>query len=579
MIGRAALALVFLGAVLAVSGAVLRYGTGQALDQLSARGQADLALAGDRLVGQLQRYRDLAVLMAAHPQVAEVLARGPTEADAQLLQEVADRSAALDVSVLDRDGRRLVGALPGRQDQLGSAAFVGRALQGALGWGHGPSLPRTARAYFHAAPIFGPDGRVTGALVVSTDLNGIDYSWRGANPAVIFTDSAGEVWVSNRSELVFWRRPEGELGLAPPDTAPGDHSVDMVAGHEIWTLDWGPYLPREAMHLVKPLPVIGMTAEVLLDVAPARRVAMTQAAAVGALCLAFGALLYLATERRRTLARANAELEARVAARTSALREINDTLRREVAEREEAQAALARAQDDLVQAGKLSALGQMSAGISHELNQPLMAIRSFAENAVQFMERGKPERAAENLGRISDMARRMGRIIQNLRAFARQESVPPERVELGAVLDAAIELTRQHVEDAGVTLQYDPAEGPIWVRGGEVRLGQVFVNLITNAVDAMATSEVRHLRVLVSDGKQLTVNFRDTGPGIEMPDKVFDPFYTTKAGGATGGMGLGLSISYGIVQSFGGQIKGVNMSPGALFTVTLEKADVEAEAA
>ena len=579
MIGRAALALVFLGAVLAVSGAVLRYGTGQALDQLSARGQADLALAGDRLVGQLQRYRDLAVLMAAHPQVAEVLARGPTEADAQLLQEVADRSAALDVSVLDRDGRRLVGALPGRQDQLGSAAFVGRALQGALGWGHGPSLPRTARAYFHAAPIFGPDGRVTGALVVSTDLNGIDYSWRGANPAVIFTDSAGEVWVSNRSELVFWRRPEGELGLAPPDTAPGDHSVDMVAGHEIWTLDWGPYLPREAMHLVKPLPVIGMTAEVLLDVAPARRVAMTQAAAVGALCLAFGALLYLATERRRTLARANAELEARVAARTSALREINDTLRREVAEREEAQAALARAQDDLVQAGKLSALGQMSAGISHELNQPLMAIRSFAENAVQFMERGRPERAAENLGRISDMARRMGRIIQNLRAFARQESVPPERVELGAVLDAAIELTRQHVEDAGVTLQYDPAEGPIWVRGGEVRLGQVFVNLITNAVDAMATSEVRHLRVLVSDGKQLTVNFRDTGPGIEMPDKVFDPFYTTKAGGATGGMGLGLSISYGIVQSFGGQIKGVNMSPGALFTVTLEKADVEAEAA
>ena len=579
MIGRAALALVFLGAVLAVSGAVLRYGTGQALDQLSARGQADLALAGDRLVGQLQRYRDLAVLMAAHPQVAEVLARGPTEADAQLLQEVADRSAALDVSVLDRDGRRLVGALPGRQDQLGSAAFVGRGLQGALGWGHGPSLPRTARAYFHAAPIFGPDGRVTGALVVSTDLNGIDYSWRGANPAVIFTDSAGEVWVSNRSELVFWRRPEGELGLAPPDTAPGDHSVDMVAGHEIWTLDWGPYLPREAMHLVKPLPVIGMTAEVLLDVAPARRVAMTQAAAVGALCLAFGALLYLATERRRTLARANAELEARVAARTSALREINDTLRREVAEREEAQAALARAQDDLVQAGKLSALGQMSAGISHELNQPLMAIRSFAENAVQFMERGKPERAAENLGRISDMARRMGRIIQNLRAFARQESVPPERVELGAVLDAAIELTRQHVEDAGVTLQYDPAEGPIWVRGGEVRLGQVFVNLITNAVDAMATSEVRHLRVLVSDGKQLTVNFRDTGPGIEMPDKVFDPFYTTKAGGATGGMGLGLSISYGIVQSFGGQIKGVNMSPGALFTVTLEKADVEAEAA
>ncbi|MFC6760061.1 hypothetical protein ACFQFQ_12050 [Sulfitobacter porphyrae] len=126
----------------------------------------------------------------------------------------------------------------------------------------------------------------------------------------------------------------------------------------------------------------------LLDTEPARRLAAAQAAAVAALCLAFGSLLFLAAERRRALASANARLEDRVAERTRALRDTNAKLLAEAAEREEAQAALRRAQDELVQAGKLSALGQMSAGISHELNQPLMAIRSFAENGVQFMNRG-----------------------------------------------------------------------------------------------------------------------------------------------------------------------------------------------
>ena len=330
-----------------------------------------------------------------------------------------------------------------------------------------------------------------------------------------------------------------------------------VGPHEIWQLGWGPYLPGEALHLTQALPVIGMTGEVLLDVTQTRALAFAQAAAVAALCLAFGSLLFLASERRRTLAAANVQLEARVAKRTVALRDTNEKLVEEASVREAAQVALRQAQDDLVQAGKLSALGQMSAGISHELNQPLMAIRSFAENAVQFMERGKPERAGENLTRISEMSQRMARIIQNLRAFARQEDIAQDWIDLHKVLHAALDLTAGHREAAGVTLHWDATPRDIQVRGGEVRLGQVFVNLITNAVDAMAESPRRELRVDAQcDGDQVSVTFRDTGPGIEMPDKVFDPFYTTKAVDQSSGMGLGLSISYGIVQSFGGQIRG-----------------------
>jgi len=577
---RVAIVLAFLGIVLLLAGGLWRYAYQQGLDQLAARGQADLALAGDRLVGQLQRYRDLAVMMSDHPGIAAALERGASENTVDLLLEVADKSAALDVLVLGPTGRMITSASGTAPRDLGRYSHVKRALRGALGWGHGPADPLTQRAFFHAAPVFDANGKVQGAVVVITDLNGIDYNWRGTNPAVFFTDAAGEVYIANRSELLFWSRPEGNPGLIPPTGEAPDFSAKMVGPHEIWQLGWGPYLPKQALHLTQDLPVIGMTGEVLLDITQTRALAFAQAAAVAALCLAFGSLLFLASERRRTLAAANRQLEARVAKRTTALRDTNAKLLAEAAEREEAQAALRQAQDDLVQAGKLSALGQMSAGISHELNQPLMAIRSFADNAVQFMERGKPERAGENLRRISDMTQRMGRIIQNLRAFARQENMAQDRVELCAVLQSALELTRGRREEVGVRVVYRPPNKKIWVRGGEVRLGQVFLNLITNAVDAMEGQPEKVLEIEIMADEVVTVQFRDNGPGIEMPDKVFDPFYTTKQVGETGGMGLGLSISYGIVQSFGGQIKGSNIEGGgAIFTVTLEPALENAVAA
>lgn len=555
---RAALVLAFLSVVAALATAVWRYGYGQGLDQLAQRGQADLALAGDRLVGQLQRYRDLAVTLADHPRVAQAL-NGAADEDTRFwLLEAADKSATLDVLVLDTQAAILVAAQGMTERDLAEESYVKRALRGALGWGHGPALPLTQRAFYHAAPVFDGAGKVQGTVLVITDLNGIDYNWRGTNTAAFFTDTDGVVFISNRSELLFWKRPQGAAGVNPPTGPAPEFSSHFVGPHEIWQLGWGPYLPRKALHQTQDLPIIGMTGEVLLDVAQTRALAWAQAAAFAGLCLAFGSLLFLAAERRRALAEANVQLERRVAERT---------------------AALQRAQDDLVQAGKLSALGQMSAGISHELNQPLMAIRSFAENATRFMERGAPERASENLTRISDMARRMARIIQNLRAFARQDSGTQESIELRRVLHSAVELTRSHVADAGVTLEMSLPQTDVWVRGGEVRLGQVFVNLITNAVDAMAGSPEKYLTIAVSEGESVDVSFADTGPGIEMPDKVFDPFYTTKEVGETGGMGLGLSISYGIVQSFGGQIKGSNMTGGgALFSVTLERADTREDA-
>jgi two-component system C4-dicarboxylate transport sensor histidine kinase DctB len=324
----------------------------------------------------------------------------------------------------------------------------------------------------------------------------------------------------------------------------------------------------------------------MLDTASAERIAVTQAALAAALGLVFGVLLFLAAQRQRALAgrleveeAMTAELERRVAARTKALSRLNADLRREVSERKEAELALKRAQDELVQAGKLTALGEMSAGISHELNQPLMAIRSFAENGEMFLDRGNEAQARENLTRISELARRMGRIIRNLRAFARQESEPIADVDIVQVIEAALDLAGPKLKANGVTLHWTPP-APVMVRGGEVRLQQVVMNLVSNAADAMVDSETREIEIALDHtGPHVSLSVRDTGPGIAEPERMFDPFYSTKAVGASEGMGLGLSISYGLVQSFGGAIRGHNHPEGgAVFTVDLVPAGQAAAA-
>ena len=572
--------LAYLALVAAFSGGVWWVGYSAALDQLERRGRADLALAADRLTSQLQRYRELAVLLADHPDLQ--VGADPARATA-LLRETADRTGSLDVIVLDGAGRERVAAGgTTAQDHLGTPYFE-RAMDGALGVYHLVSDRfggrSSRRAFVFAAPMFSPAGPVRGAVMVVADVDAVESAWRGDRPTMFFTDEAGVIFVSNRSELIFRARDGDPVRAAQSPEYPAGQVTAFVAytprligGHEIWRVAGGPYVPARALHLTLELPVIEMTGEVLLDVAPARQLAFLQAAVAAALCLTFGALLFLATERRRTLAGANARLEDRVALRTAELSILNADLRREVQERVDAEARLKKAQADLVQAGKLSALGQMSAGISHELNQPLMAIRSFAENAEGFLARGKPEVAAQNLNRISDLARRMGRIIRNLRAFSRHESEPLSDVDICAVVDMVLEMSEARARQAEVTLNWNAPLARVMVRGGEVRLQQVLLNLVGNAIDAMEGSHPKSLTIEVSQqGARVELAVRDTGPGLSEPEKIFDPFYTTKQIGAAEGMGLGLSISYGLVQSFGGVIKGRNHPDGgAVFTVELD---------
>ena len=556
----------FLVAVAVLSLGVGWFGYMSALDQLEQRGRSDLALASDRLTGELGRYRELAVLLADHPVVAATLAGDRGDA-AALLRETADKTGSLDILVVSQMGRELASASGSGAENHASQPYFTRASDGAIGLYHLVHDRYGQRTFLFAAPVFSDAGPVSGAVIVVVNIDAVEAVWRGARPTVFFTDELGVAFISNRSELLFMAR---DL-VDPPRTSTVDYNADILRpfmthtvqnqqGRAVWSVEGQRYVPRTALHLTLPLPVIQMTGEALMDVVPARTFARLQAGAAAAICLAFGAMLFLATERRRTLADANIRLEAAVEART---------------------AELTKAQSDLVQAGKLSALGQMSAGISHELNQPLMAIRSYAENAEAFLERGKIDIAGQNLGRIAELARRMGRIIRNLRAFAKQESEGMTDVDLASVIAAVLEITQVRARAGGVDIIWDAPETPITVRGGEVRLQQVVLNLVTNAMDAMEGQTFTQRIEIDTDrsGARVDLYVRDTGPGLSEPDRIFDPFYSTKQvtsdGTGQDGMGLGLSISYGLVQSFGGIIRGRNHpAGGAVFTVTLDAADV-----
>ncbi len=281
-------------------------------------------------------------------------------------------------------------------------------------------------------------------------------------------------------------------------------------------------------------------------------------------------------ERMALQERAKAELEERVQCRTVELSEANAHLLTEVAERRRAEAERLLMQAELIQATKLAALGQMSAGLSHELNQPLAAIRSYSDTTRAFLALGQHGRVASNLSAISELTERMARIIRHLRTFARKEPTEVGPVLLRAAIEEALELLAPRLHSEQVTVKMAVSGRDIHVVGGHVRLQQVFVNLFTNAADAMHGVREKTLEIGIAEGADgVVATVRDTGTGIApgVLRNIFDPFFTTKEVGQ--GLGLGLSISYGIVQQFGGSIKAANHPDGgAVFTVRLARTDV-----
>jgi len=286
-------------------------------------------------------------------------------------------------------------------------------------------------------------------------------------------------------------------------------------------------------------------------------------------------LLHRRRRARRLLEekeRIRAELERRVAERTAELSRSNALLRGEVEERLRAEADLRRAQDDLVQAAKLATLGQTAAGIAHEVNQPLAAMRTYSDNAAVLLARGRTEDAKANLASISALTERIARITQDLKGFARKASGAVEPVSVQASVAAAMALLDHRIRRQGARVSTDLPEAEIRVWAEQVRLEQVLVNLLQNGLDALKGAADPEIRVSVeAAGDRVVVAVSDNGPGIRTEDapRAFSAFFTTKSDG----LGLGLSISRGIAEDFGGSLAyRERPGGGAVFAMELRRA-------
>ncbi len=280
---------------------------------------------------------------------------------------------------------------------------------------------------------------------------------------------------------------------------------------------------------------------------------------------------------KEALQHAYDNLELMVAERTSALNLTTRNLTQEIAERRQAQQALQTTQNELIQAGKMAVLGQMSAGITHELNQPLTALQTMTDNTRVLLDRGNIEAAKNNLAIILQIIDRMGKITRQLKVFARKSTSAPTSVAVRKAITNATLLVEQRMQLENVEFRQLMPDGEVFVLGDSNRLEQVLVNLFNNALDSMADSAQRRLTVEVGgkDGRVL-IAVTDTGPGIpqEVLRHLFEPFFTTKEQGV--GLGLGLVISEQIVREFGGTLSGRNAADGgAVFTVELRAAAQE----
>jgi len=280
---------------------------------------------------------------------------------------------------------------------------------------------------------------------------------------------------------------------------------------------------------------------------------------------------------REDLQHAYDNLEAMVEERTSELNAMTQSLSQEIEVRSKAEQKLHITQNELFQAGKMAVLGQMSASITHELNQPLTALRTMSDNAVILLERGRLDDARRNLAKISQIAARMGTITGQLKIFARKSTTSLTSVSIPTAISNALFLVerRLQVENVRFTLQLPPED--IFAMCESNRLEQVLVNLYANALDAMNGSDVRSLRVSVAcTPEHVLIHVADTGPGLstEVYEHLFEPFFTTKPQGL--GLGLGLAISEQITRQFGGVLRAENApGGGAIFTIELQIATQE----
>lgn len=571
------------GLALLAGVAGFRVSEGMGLAALQETGRHRLDLYAESLEREIDKYAYFPATLGLERDVLDLVAgRAPLAWGLnRYLERLNERAGTLSIYVMNRQGRVLAASNWNRPDSfigedLSYRPYFVEAAAGRQGRFFGVGTTRGEAGYYLSSPLT-EDGAIVGVAVVKVSLEQLEQSWSTVEAPVLVADENGVVILASvpswkfttlrpmdeptrrhfDQTLQYNARPLAPLGLMPHDRIAADAELVRLSRPAEGQLEEtvfpvsGGFLAQTA-----PLHGTGWTMTVLSPVDQVTGMAWAQAAlaAVGSAFL--GILLLMWMQRRRHLF----DLERKVEERTRNLR---------------------AAQDELVHAGKLAVIGQLSAGLAHELNQPLAALRTLSGNTVKFLQRGNLDAAQGNLERIAHLVDSMGALTSQLKSFARKSSGAPRPVAVRRPIDNALFLLDQRLRRSGVAVQVDVAE-EVAALCDPNRLEQVLVNLVANGLDALAGRAGGRLTVsAVTEDGRTRIQVADNGPGLpaEVLPRLFEPFFTTKeaakegAKEGGGGLGLGLAISAGIVRDFGGALTGANGADGgAVFTIDLPAA-------
>jgi len=535
------------------------------------------------LDGALSRYESIPHVLSTNPMLANVLNDQQNPDKVQelnlYLEEIQHVTEASDIYLIDALGIAIAAS-----NWQQSFSFIGKdysfrpyytdAISGNLGRYYAVGTSSDKRGFYFSYPIYQQGGKgILGAIIVKVNIADIEqqstsiaiagqYQFLISDPEdIVFISSIDEWRLKSLTPLTqakqyalnaskrYAERPIGELLMKPPYESGSQamlYQLQTGTDHEQY-MDIHQSMAKAGwrVHILAPI-------KPLLTSLPALMLLSASIYLLLALSILFNA------ERRRNLHRmqlAQSLLEQRVEERTQDLQQANNQLK--------------DTQDELIQAAKLTVIGSLSASINHELNQPLAALRSYAQNTQTFLARDMQDKALDNIKIIIELTDRLADIVGQFKSFTRKSQGADSATDIGRCIKQALTIVQPAIDKQGVELDVQLPNGNYQVWGDKVRLQQVFVNIMSNAIVAMQQSVKRQLVIRVTSEDKFCISIQDSGPGVResQMEKIFEPYFTTNE---RHGLGLGLSISQRIIESMQGQINVANAEEGgAIFQIIL----------